>query len=239
MNTQENSKTKKYLREEYISRINRVIDYIESNIDKELSLEKLADVASFSQFHFHRIFRAMVGETLNQFIQRIRVEKAAGQLISNPKKSITEIAFDCGFSGSSTFARAFKEIFNVSASQWRSDWYSEDSKIRKTISKDDQMISNIRKDFDVSSYYISGQNQNQQRRIKMEDKKKSNVEVKDLPELNVVYIRHIGPYAGDTELFQGLTGKLMQWAGPRGLLQFPETMMLNIYHDDPKVTDED
>ncbi|MFC1998375.1 GyrI-like domain-containing protein [Chloroflexota bacterium] len=60
----------------------------EHNIDKTLSLEKLADVASFSRFHFHRIFAAMVGETPNQFIQMIRVQKAAGQLIGYPKKSL-------------------------------------------------------------------------------------------------------------------------------------------------------
>ena len=59
----------KYLREEYNSRINRVIDYIEANLSKELSLKELADVAHFSPFHFHRIFGAMVGETLNGFIK--------------------------------------------------------------------------------------------------------------------------------------------------------------------------
>ncbi len=75
----------KYLREEYVSRINRVIDFIEKNIDRDLSLEALAKLAYFSRFHFHRIFRAMVGETLNQFIQRVRIEKAAAQLIGNPK----------------------------------------------------------------------------------------------------------------------------------------------------------
>ena len=97
---QENYNKQKYQREEYVSRINRVIDYIERNIDKELSLENLAKITNFSRFHFHRIFRAMVGETLNQFILRIRLEKAAARLIANPKKSITEIALDSGFSGS-------------------------------------------------------------------------------------------------------------------------------------------
>ena len=95
---------RKHLREEYTARINRVIDYIEANIAKDLSLGELAQVAQFSPFHFHRIFSAMVGETLNEFIWRIRVEKAADRLITNPKKSVTEIAFECGFSGSSTFA---------------------------------------------------------------------------------------------------------------------------------------
>ena len=75
-----------YLREVYISRINRVIDYIESNIASDLSLEELADVAHFSSFHFHRIFRAMVDEPLNVFIQRVRIEKAAAKLIANPRK---------------------------------------------------------------------------------------------------------------------------------------------------------
>jgi AraC-like DNA-binding protein len=82
---------KKYLREEYIGRNNRVIDYTEKNIDKDLSLETLAGVANFSRFHFHRIFKAMMGETLNQFILRIRIERAAALLIHNPKKSITEM----------------------------------------------------------------------------------------------------------------------------------------------------
>ncbi len=80
---------KKYQREEYIARINRVIDHIESNLSDDLSLTSLARIACFSQFYFHRIFKAMVGETLNQFIQRIRIEKAAVHLIGNPKKSIT------------------------------------------------------------------------------------------------------------------------------------------------------
>jgi AraC-like DNA-binding protein len=82
--------------QEYISRINRVIDYIQNNLHKSLSLNELARVACFSIFHFHRIFSAIIGETLNDFIQRLRVEKAASLLLSNPKKSITEIAFDCG-----------------------------------------------------------------------------------------------------------------------------------------------
>ena len=64
-------------KDEYTARINRVLDYIEANIDTALSLETLAGVAHFSPFHFHRIFKAMTGETLNRFIQRIRVEKAA------------------------------------------------------------------------------------------------------------------------------------------------------------------
>ena len=236
---QTNESRKKYLREEYISRINRVIDYIEENIDEDLSLESLAKVAIFSPFHFHRIFRAMAGETLNQFIQRIRVEKAAAQLILNPKKSITEIAFDCGFSGSASFARAFKQTFHMSASQWRAEGYLQDRKIRKTNSKESQTLGKIRQDTHVTSYYIDGEIQNQIGRVKMKDKNQIKVEVKEMPKLHVAYVRHIGPYKGDSELFDRLFSKLMKWAGPRDLLHFPETKVLAVYHDDPKITDED
>ena len=71
---------------EYIYRINRVIDFIEANIDKELTLEKLSEVANFSPFHFHRIFSAFTGETLNGFIKRKRIERAASILLSEPER---------------------------------------------------------------------------------------------------------------------------------------------------------
>jgi AraC family transcriptional regulator len=238
MNSTRLNNNTKFLRDEYISRINRVIDYIELNIDKDLSLEKLAQVANFSQFHFHRIFRALVGETLNRYIQRIRVEKAAHQLISNPKKTITEIAFDCGFSGSAPFARAFKDFFKMSASEWRSRGHLQESNMHKIKSKEGKTISKIRQDFDVSSYYIDAITQNQIWRITMKNKPDVQVEVKDMPDFHVAYVRHIGPYKGDSELFEKLFNRLMGWAGPRDLLRFPDTQVLVVYHDDPKITDE-
>jgi AraC family transcriptional regulator len=64
------------------------------------------------------------------------------------------------------------------------------------------------------------------------------VEVRDLPEMHVAYVRHVGPYKGDTQLFERLFGQLMQWAGPRGLMRPPETKLLSVYHDDPNITEE-
>ena len=220
------------MREKYTSRINRLIDFIDKNIDKEFSLKTLAEVACFSPFHFHRIFKAMSGETLHQFVQRLRIEKAAAQLIHCPKKSITEIAFNCGFSGSAAFARAFRNNFLMSASEWRSQNRLQNSKICKTK-------SNFWKEFDISSYYIDSVTNNLIWRIQMQDKKNIQVEVKNMPEFHVAYVRHIGPYKGDNELFENLFIKLMNWAGPRGLLRFPKTTVMSVYHDDPKITEED
>ena len=65
------------------------------------------------------------------------------------------------------------------------------------------------------------------------------VQIEDMPELHVAYVRHIGPYKGDSKLFGRLFEKLMEWAGPRGLLHFPETKMLSVYYDNPEITDEE
>ena len=66
----------------------------------------------------------------------------------------------------------------------------------------------------------------------------AQIEVREEPAFTVAYIRHTGPYQGDGELFGALFGRLMQWAGPRGLLG-PATKMVTVYHDDPAVTDAD
>jgi AraC family transcriptional regulator len=224
------------LREEYTLRINRVIDYIEANINEDLPLDKLAEVACFSRYHFHRIFGAMVGETLGQFIQRVRLERAAAKLIQNPRKSVTEIAFEYGFSGSAVFARAFKEAFGMSASRWRSQGKSG---IGSTKSNERKSVRNVGKEFVAPSLYIEGDVTTQTWRITMKEKPQfqGDVVVKEVPEMQVAYIRHIGPYAANPELFQGLMARIMGWAGPRGLIHFPETKVLTIYHDDPSITD--
>ena len=68
--------------------------------------------------------------------------------------------------------------------------------------------------------------------------KEAQIEVKEMPEMTVAYIRHIGPYAADEKLFEGLFTKLWQWAAPRDLLKLPNTKVLAVYHDDPGVTEK-
>lgn len=224
----------------YISRINRAIDYIERNIDTSLRLDSIAEAASFSKYHFHRIFRAFVGESPNSFIQRVRVEKAANMLLLNSDKSITEIALDCGFSGSSSFARIFKEIIGVSASTWRKD-NSKNCKVESNIGK---TVSKESKDYKLRVSYFNDSDEvngtkpdllNLNRRQKM----KLNVKVNDLNDMPVVYVRHIGPYQGDSDLFGKLFSKLFKWAGAHGLLSDPDLKVMCVYHDNPDITDNE
>ena len=104
---------------EYDKRVNRVIDHVRAHLAEPLTLADLARVAAFSPFHFHRVFRAITGETLFGFIQRVRVERAAAALIGRHDASVLEIALDHGFASAATFARAFRTHFGMSATRWR------------------------------------------------------------------------------------------------------------------------
>ncbi len=230
--------SREYLLAEYRSRINCVIDYIDQNIERNLTLDELAQVANFSRYHFNRIFHSFIGEALFQFIQRLRIEKAAFLLLTNPGKSVTEIAYECGFSSSAVFARSFKGHFNMSASLWRKTKKIDESNIGKTKRNLRLYSSNQREELMPSSVYIEYRDKSQIWRIPME-KEERNVEVTDLLEMTVAYVRHIGPYKGDAKLFERLAEKLFKWAGPRSLINFPETKFLIVYHDDPEITAPD
>ncbi|MFP4416927.1 MAG: helix-turn-helix domain-containing protein [Fibrobacterota bacterium] len=106
-----------YQRQEYRARINRVMDFIQNNLHRPLQLKEIAEVAHFSPYHFHRIFGALVGETLAGFIQRVRVEKAAMRLLADRRRSVIAIALDTGFSTSASLARSFRDHFGMSATQ--------------------------------------------------------------------------------------------------------------------------
>ena len=104
---------------QYRGRINLAVDYIESNLGRDFTLEEIAAVAGFSKYHFHRLFATFTGETLFQFIQRLRLEKGATMLLNDPAKPVTNIALECRFANSSSFAKSFKQYFDYTATEWR------------------------------------------------------------------------------------------------------------------------
>ena len=215
--------------QEYIARINKAFDYIEANFEKPLTLDELAGVANFSRFHFNRIFHGIVGETPFRFIQRIRLERAATLLVYNPVESISNIAMKCGFSDISIFSRNFKNQFGISASQYRRE--------KREKSNISQLNGKINQPPDRASMYFCQSTNSIKWRSNMELLKR--VEVKDLPKMNLAYVRHIGPYKGNEKLFEGLWNRLFSWAGPRGLIGGPDFRSLVIYHDDPNITGEE
>jgi len=204
-------------RQEYIGRINRAIDHVRENLTGDLRLETVAQIASFSPFHFHRIFKSVVGETLNEFIRRLRVQRAASKLIHNPTDSITQIAVSCGYSSPSAFAREFRQHFGVSGSQFRDGGQESLDRLRRELENQGKEFANPADLATTRTDMVF------------------RVEVREHPEYHVAYVRHVGRYNEIGKAFK----RLMRWAGPRRLLKFPETKVLAIYHDSPDVTPVD
>jgi AraC family transcriptional regulator len=205
---------------EYRRRVCIAMNYISRNLRIDLPLEDIAKEAAFSMFHFHRIFRAVVGETVSEFTWRLRLEAAANRLRSGARDSVTAIALDCGFSSSQNFARAFRQRFDMSPSAYRN------SKTGNTAGKGGNVLAmQVRyfSDEDVMNLPTNTRN------IEM------NADIKNMPDLHVAYVRILGPYGKETS--QQAFGELMQWAGPNG--HIGSGPMLGMYWDNPDVTPPD
>ncbi len=98
--------------------LNRVLDYINENIDKDLRLEELAQLNSLSRYHFARSFRESLGETPYQYILRNRIKRAKTLLLM-PGLTAIEIAKRTGFSDASQFSRMFRKATGVTPLAWR------------------------------------------------------------------------------------------------------------------------
>ena len=106
--------------DDYQLRVGRAIQHLEQHLDDDLSLLELAGIASFSPFHFHRIFRALTGEGVAERVRRLRLERAAARL-RNTSRSILEIALEAGYQAHESFTRAFEAAFQTSPSHYRTE----------------------------------------------------------------------------------------------------------------------
>ena len=197
----------------YQNRINRVINYINKNLEKSLSLNDLADIAHFSSFHFHRIFVAVVEESINSYTNRTRIEKSA-RLLKFSKQSISDIAYECGFSSPSTFSRSFKQYFEVAPSSFRKTGNIENSKICKELHPMEEYLCNISLEEKQSKFPIA---------------------IKELPSRKVAYIRVVDSFKEGTVIkaFEDL----IDWTKDKNL--FSEAQFFGMSLDDPMVTPQD
>jgi AraC family transcriptional regulator len=203
-----------------IKRICDAIIYIEENLDKKLTLAKVSKKAYFSPFHFHRLFRVITNETLQNFINRTRIEKAASYFMHNKEKTITEVSEILGFSSLSSFSKAFKRFYGIPPEQFKKESPEKYSKICKTESKNEQVKI-------AFEQYICNIN-NALNWLTMN----ATIEIKTMPTLDLAYI----PHKGKMEAIGSIYNNLVKWATPKGLIN-QETRMVTIYHDSPKITD--
>lgn len=99
--------------------IEKVIAYISERLDEKLTLAQLSEVACFSRYHFHRLFTAYTGLSLQQYIRWLRLRRAAYQLIIHDDKSIINIAIEAGFESHVAFSRVFKQTCGKTPSEFR------------------------------------------------------------------------------------------------------------------------
>ncbi|OHB80148.1 MAG: hypothetical protein A2Z25_07105 [Planctomycetes bacterium RBG_16_55_9] len=150
----------------YRQRILRVQMYIQQNLDRDLPLEELARESHFSEFHFHRIFRAVVGEPIKEHIRRLRLERAVSNL-KYTDNSIINIAFDAGYQTHEAFTRAFKAVFGCSPSDFRS---SNGTAVQRENAAGINESESVDGDIPMK------------------------VEIKNIEKMRVAFVRHVGPY---------------------------------------------
>lgn len=103
---------------EYEKAVNRVVDYIAANLFSVPSIREIAEVSNISGFHFHRIFKAIIGENIGEFINRLRMEEIASKLLMTNSK-ISDIAIETGYETINAFSRAFKNYYGITPTCYR------------------------------------------------------------------------------------------------------------------------
>ena len=105
---------------DYVQRINKVVAYINNHLDETLDLKTLANEAALSDFHFHRIFKALKGEAIGGYITRLRLE-ATARLLRYTSLTIEEIAFNIGYETPASLSKAFKKQYGISPTEYRTN----------------------------------------------------------------------------------------------------------------------
>lgn len=204
-------KTKTQL--DYQERVLRVLVHIQQHLDEARDPEHLARIAGFSMYHFHRIFRALVGESLASHYRRLRLERAAVYLRATDK-AITQLAFDAGYETHEAFTRAFRAQFGMAPTEFRAE--------RAYPHVAGQRV-----------HYVADGALESFEPVPWEDVQ-MDAKFVELEPFRVAFMRHVGPYQEVGALWQRFGG----WAGMNGLFK-PGKRVLGMAHDDPEVTPPD
>jgi AraC family transcriptional regulator len=203
----------------YEAAVERTIRRITQALDEALDLADLARDAALSPFHFHRVFRGMVGETPLEMHRRLRLERAASQLLAGDAP-VTRIAFDAGYETHEAFTRAFHQAYGAAPSAFRNHGTTAGNCARPP---DIELAARSGVHFSTMTKPPAIRFANGETTM--------NVTIAEMPEFRVATVPHVGPYNRISEAFQ----RLQAIAGPAGLIH-GRAMMLAIYHDDPETT---
>jgi len=200
-------------KKEYLKRINFILDYIENNLDAELSLKILSEKSYYSPYHFHRVFLTIVNERLNEYITRKRLERIASILLVKPNSTLKNLAHKYGFNTDNSFSRSFKKYYGVSPTEFKSKGKIIISKIGIVPFSSEKYICSIEK-------------------TKQWMDMNSQITIKELSEIKLASISHIGEFKKAETMFQ----KLMEWGHSKKVLNPSHFKAVTVYHDNPNIT---
>jgi AraC family transcriptional regulator len=198
---------------DYKQRLLRVLVHIQQHLNGTLSLEELAAIACFSPYHFHRVFKGMIGESLMGHIRRLRLERAAAELRLGDQ-SVTQIAFNAGYDTHEAFSRAFKASFGIAPIHFRSQ------KNYATLAATAPSGVHFDKQAPPAGFKAA--------RL---GARKMNVHIKNIEPMRVAFMRHVGPY----DSVGATWSKLLPWLGKEGWIA-GDSLFVGVCHDDPEVT---
>nr|WP_314499146.1 GyrI-like domain-containing protein [uncultured Chryseobacterium sp.] len=207
---------------EYKIRLVKIIQYIDENLDTELSLETVSEVGSYSPFHFHRIFKLITGETLQQYISRKRTEKSAFYLSLRKNVPVKDIYLNLGFSSHSGFNKTFKKYYGKSPTEFRKASPEKFHTVSRIQSNNGQV------DTVFASYLCNMENLIRWTAVNLK------IKVTQLPEMNLAAVMSLGTANVETSF-----NILIDWAEERKLFPQEDLKMISVYHDSFKVTAAD
>ncbi|MEM1414678.1 MAG: AraC family transcriptional regulator [Myxococcota bacterium] len=206
-------------RQSYEEAVRGTVARIARSLDDALDLRALAKAAALSPFHFHRIFRGMVGETPLELHRRLRLERAAHALAVG-EHPVTRIALGAGYETHESFTRAFRRRFGRTPSVFRERARGIDAEECLLVARlPSRSGIHFRPDGAIAGLRFPREGESM------------HVDIETLDTMRVAAVRHVGPYHRIAEAFAALHGH----AGPAGLYG-PESAMVALYYDDPEAT---
>ena len=213
----------------YARRINKALDFINEHLEQTIQLEDVSRASHFSAYHFHRIFHALVGETVNDYVTRKRMEKAASRLLYKPALSVTAVAEEGGYSSSANFSKAFKLYFGLSPTELRNGKFNKNSKNGKLYRK-------YGKAFNPQELYSQFVTQSEVFATDKLEEMLMKVKVEDKQEKQIAFLTAAKGYELDS-IFT-TWDKIVNWAKVKGIKCSTQTRFA-ICHDNPGITPED
>lgn len=204
--------------EQYILRIHKVQDYIDTHIGEPIVIDNLAEVAGFSKYHFSRIFQAILQEPLAHYVNRIRMENAQFLLAHRLDKTMTDITYELGFSDSAVFSRGFRNYYGVSPRKYRQE-YSK----------------NCKESFLLSEYNKTTAKKERKKRVFPVT---GEITIQHMEEKQIAYVRHTGTYETLGKVYPKLVEELFFYAKKQHLLVEDKNWVLAMYHDNPEFSEE-